>query len=410
MNDSITNENNFLSSGNIQWIKHVTNQDGETGAYLDKNVGDEFLLHFSDGKISSANKVSHGELILLYQTINGQRYFSHLVTLIGNDPEIDPDQTNLNFRFARRAKVFEKIDMNHPIPVNQISTWENVSFRGAVGFGQVSALQNVKSINDDLVNRRNAVGHFFNLQAETISLIPPDVQTFKIIKDDFNSFLLEKDITENTRRNYISWLKYLYNEEWIVDIDMLQSMEEEDVDKIIEGLSTETDRTVYTTDRDISNFRATLNHFLDYLNGNDGFNRDLLGIPTTRKQTYLARVGQGKYRKDLIKKYKGKCSFTDLENTDLLIASHIKPWRVSNDLERLDVENGFLLSPNYDKLFDRGYISINPQTLKIVVSNSIDAETLKILGIDVNLEIKPISERQKNYLQYHYDVFQNQNN
>ena len=45
-----------------------------------------------------------------------------------------------------------------------------------------------------------------------------------------------------------------------------------------------------------------------------------------------------------------------ITSTWILIASHIKPWRVSNNNERLDVYNGLLLLPNLDKLFDKGYI------------------------------------------------------
>ena len=51
------------------------------------------------------------------------------------------------------------------------------------------------------------------------------------------------------------------------------------------------------------------------------------------------------------------CPFTMINDERLLRASHIKPWVVSNDKEKLDPKNGLTLSPTYDVLFDRGFIS-----------------------------------------------------
>ncbi len=70
-----------------------------------------------------------------------------------------------------------------------------------------------------------------------------------------------------------------------------------------------------------------------------------------------SRVGQGDFRKSLIEKYDGKCVVTGIDLTKLLIASHIKPWRISDNKERLSSENGLLLSANLDKLFDSGLIT-----------------------------------------------------
>ena len=48
---------------------------------------------------------------------------------------------------------------------------------------------------------------------------------------------------------------------------------------------------------------------------------------------------------------------TMISDERLLIASHIKPWASSNDYEKTDPYNGYMLSPLYDKLFDRGFIT-----------------------------------------------------
>jgi putative restriction endonuclease len=39
-----------------------------------------------------------------------------------------------------------------------------------------------------------------------------------------------------------------------------------------------------------------------------------------------------------------------------LVASHCKPWRDSSNEERINGENGLLLTPTIDHLFDRGFI------------------------------------------------------
>jgi predicted restriction endonuclease len=70
-----------------------------------------------------------------------------------------------------------------------------------------------------------------------------------------------------------------------------------------------------------------------------------------------SRVGQGYYRQKLIKKFNGKCAVTKNDVEEILIANHIVPWRHSSDEERLDPDNGILLSPLYDALFDKHMIT-----------------------------------------------------
>ena len=71
-----------------------------------------------------------------------------------------------------------------------------------------------------------------------------------------------------------------------------------------------------------------------------------------------ARIGQGPFRDRLIKQWQG-CSVTAFNQLDLLIASHIKPWRDCSTSEAIDVTNGLLLIPNLDRAFDKGYISFD---------------------------------------------------
>jgi hypothetical protein len=78
---------------------------------------------------------------------------------------------------------------------------------------------------------------------------------------------------------------------------------------------------------------------------------------TTRRQLILSRVGHGRYREGLFASCGAVCPFTGTRDERLLVASHIKPWSMSSNSERLDPQNGFVLSPLFDKLFDRGLIT-----------------------------------------------------
>lgn len=131
-----------------------------------------------------------------------------------------------------------------------------------------------------------------------------------------------------------------------------------------------------------------------------------ISLTSTEVEMLLkARVGQGSFREKLINKYK-KCIITGIENKTLLFASHIKPWRISNNQERLSSENGLLLSPLYDKLFDKGFITFNKEGY-MILSDKLGKDKYRI---DFDEHIKYIvnpSIELKNNLQYHNDVIFN---
>src|SRR5688500_10402288 len=92
--------------------------------------------------------------------------------------------------------------------------------------------------------------------------------------------------------------------------------------------------------------------------------QEILGDPsiaTTEKQAIvLARRGQGLFRQR-VSEIEVRCRVTGVSNPEHLRASHCKPWRDSNKDERLDGENGLLLTPSIDHLFDRGFISFGAE-------------------------------------------------
>ena len=117
-----------------------------------------------------------------------------------------------------------------------------------------------------------------------------------------------------------------------------------------------------------------------------------------------ARVGQGEYREKLLEECPF-CPITKINDERLLIASHIKPWAVANDKEKIDYKNGFILSPLYDKLFDRGFITFMDDR-HVRISNWLSPQNKKRIGIKENefFQQLPIDEERKIYLKYHREM------
>jgi putative restriction endonuclease len=119
-----------------------------------------------------------------------------------------------------------------------------------------------------------------------------------------------------------------------------------------------------------------------------------------KTQLYRARVGQGEYRKKLLELCPF-CPITLISDDRLLIASHIKPWVASNDIEKIDPLNGFMLTPTFDRLFDRGFLSFTDDK-KTILSPFLSNMTYSKIGISDNKIIPhlPIDGRE-GYLDYH---------
>lgn len=125
---------------------------------------------------------------------------------------------------------------------------------------------------------------------------------------------------------------------------------------------------------------------------------------TERDSLIKSRIGQGSFRTALLEKYHGACIVTGITLKNLLIASHIKPWAVSSNEERLSTENGLLLSANYDRLFDSGLISFDDNR-RIIVSRYFDEANKKRLHLtdEVTANIT-FSTEMKHNLEYHRDI------
>jgi hypothetical protein len=93
---------------------------------------------------------------------------------------------------------------------------------------------------------------------------------------------------------------------------------------------------------------------------------------------------------------------TKVERLEHLAASHTKPWRDSTNEERLDGENGLLLTPTIDHLFDKGFISFENKG-DLIVSPVADRASLLKMGIrpEGKVNVGVFSEGQRKFLNYH---------
>lgn len=117
-----------------------------------------------------------------------------------------------------------------------------------------------------------------------------------------------------------------------------------------------------------------------------------------RLQLIKGRVNQGYYRDLLLQKYK-KCCLCGISNSRFLVASHIKPWANSTPAEKVDAENGLLLCPNHDKLFDSGMITFD-ENGTIIISGKISNPDQILLNIREGMTIQ-LTSKMKKYMDYH---------
>lgn len=136
----------------------------------------------------------------------------------------------------------------------------------------------------------------------------------------------------------------------------------------------------------------------------DDANDELQGEKsTTRTALIEARIGQGQFRNDLFGSWQDACAVTSCTTPEVLVASHIKPWRLSSNQERLDPYNGLLLVSTLDRLFDSGLISFN-DTGELLVSDHIDPAERNALGIDRPLRLRQIRPEHAKYLKWHRET------
>lgn len=128
-------------------------------------------------------------------------------------------------------------------------------------------------------------------------------------------------------------------------------------------------------------------------------------LHTTVEKIVKVRVGQQRFKRDVLSDCGRVCPFTNITDESLLIAGHIKPWAKSNDEEKLDPKNGLLFTPTFDRMFNNGFITFKDDT-KLMISPLVSNATVRLLGIQSNMEI-PIPllgnshKGRREFMEYH---------
>lgn len=234
-------------------------------------------------------------------------------------------------------------------------------------------------------------------------------ESFAELQADFYRYmLLYGGIARRTCRDYVTRMRFLA-QNYMLD----ETLTQENVEDILrQEAVNRLSRSTYSYEKSISDFRACLNKFLDFIHSDYRRNKadkvlaEIRLVETgqfsteTERQTIIkARIGQGLFRDRLLNYWRG-CVVSSCTLTDILVASHIKPWKSADNKERLDVYNGLLLRPDYDRLFDLGYISFDPEG-KIMCSSLVEQHDWDILGIRRDIRLVRLEDRHKPYLQYH---------
>lgn len=235
-------------------------------------------------------------------------------------------------------------------------------------------------------------------------------RSFADLQGLFYHYMKREDaLAKATCYDYVIHLRFLAG---LYTID--ENISEEGINEIIEQEEKVRDsRDKYKTPTATQDFKVSLRKFLqfvrsDYLRLYDRAEREeetrireSTEIAATTKAALIqARVGQGAFRKNLVSYWSGKCAVSGCKMTQMLVASHIKPWASSSNSERLDVFNGILLLPNYDKLFDLGLMTFDEKG-QAVYSHLIVNEEKQRLGLHKSLMFSKIESRHLPYLQYH---------
>lgn len=260
----------------------------------------------------------------------------------------------------------------------------------------------------DLVQKDNYSDLVGELQYDSPEI--PVEQYFMNEESDFYNYMLDKALfkNKNTYHDYMTRLRYVSR---FFRLDKFLTKKR--VAEIVEELKrTMSKRQAYNSSRGVSDLASGLNRFLEYIESDyrkkldDSILKDENEVknnatltPTEKEAIIKARVGQGVFRQKLIEYWKG-CSVTQCRTYPLLVASHIKPWKKSDNIQRLDVFNGLLLIPNIDKLFDKGYISFDMKG-RMIFSDFLTVSDRKLLGVNSSMSLKSVDDFHLPYLKYH---------
>ncbi|OFY30241.1 MAG: restriction endonuclease [Bacteroidetes bacterium RIFOXYA12_FULL_35_11] len=131
------------------------------------------------------------------------------------------------------------------------------------------------------------------------------------------------------------------------------------------------------------------------------FGEDFKAV-TKRRDPYLHRLYKNQLQEECEEVYGNAMCVLEKLSYPVLIASHIKPFIESNDIEAYDPNNGLLLSRTIDSLFDLKYISFTDKG-KIIFSKRLSKDVVKFWK-GYYLDESILSDQRKKYLAYHREL------
>jgi putative restriction endonuclease len=160
-------------------------------------------------------------------------------------------------------------------------------------------------------------------------------------------------------------------------------------------------RPQLAADQSLSPIRVTLQRASRISSLESGASAIVNIQPERTASNIPARRGQGLF-KQRVMLIERRCRVTGVDNPIHLFASHCKPWRNSTNEERLNGENGLLLTPSIDHLFDRGFIGFEDSG-RLIVSPVAHRPSLERMGIDTRgaVNVGEFTEGQRRYLEFH---------
>jgi len=129
---------------------------------------------------------------------------------------------------------------------------------------------------------------------------------------------------------------------------------------------------------------------------------DLPERETERQAVIAARRGQGVFRARLDNDWES-CAITACTTRELLRASHIRPWRESSNIDRLNPDNGLLLAAHLDAAFDSGLISFADDG-RILLHARLSAADAKAIGITAAMRLRRIRPGHLPFLARHREL------
>lgn len=233
--------------------------------------------------------------------------------------------------------------------------------------------------------------------------------SFADLQADFYQYLRTKtNLSKKACGDYVSRLKFLANK-YPLDRNFNASKIKDIMNNEKEDMQ---HRDRYNNAHAMSDFHSGLVKFLAFIDSGflqekeqqtiDEINEveNSTTLSKTEKDSIVkSRIGQGLFRQRLFSIWHS-CAITSCDVPWFLMASHIKPWRDSDNQERLDAYNGLLLIPNYDKMFDKGYISFSTEG-KIIISPLLTSNDRKELKLSSDAHLRFIAPQHQKYLEYH---------